>query len=216
MNQQRIRAVFARAILGSLLATSALALMSAPVFAQTTCSITIAKTGDGGGPLAGAQFTLYADDGDQIFDAGVDAQSGDPATTDESGAATFPGLACSDFFVVETGAPEGYDIIDPILVQLNAETNADANLPIEDALAATPTPTPAIEATPTPTPSETPIDETTPPTATPKRVTPPTPALDGQGGDGGPSPLILGLLGALALSAGLLFVAKQSSKAPRR
>lgn len=80
--------------------------------------INIAKTDDDGLPLNGAVFTLYADDGDGVFEGGADdtvvgtcttgvSNFGDSNTPD-TGTCSFIDVPLGSYWVDETGVPAGY------------------------------------------------------------------------------------------------------------
>ncbi len=68
---------------------------------------------DTGDILAGADFQLWADDGDGELEPGTDTPLGDPRTTGAGGQATWGGLDFGDYIVEEVGAPDGYYLPQP-------------------------------------------------------------------------------------------------------
>lgn len=79
--------------------------------------INISKTDDDGAPLDGAVFTLYADDGDGVFEGGTDdavvgtcttGVSNSDGTTPAAGACSFIDVPLGSYWVDETGVPAGY------------------------------------------------------------------------------------------------------------
>lgn len=82
-------------------------------------TITLHKTGIDGS-LEGATFTLYKDAGTigGDFEPGVDDQTevsgvGSPCTTGTNGNCEFTKVPLGDYWVVETGVPDGYYAVDP-------------------------------------------------------------------------------------------------------
>ena len=84
--------------------------------------------------LAGAKFTLNIQNEDGTYspvsfypDAAM-TQKVQEAVTDESGSARFYGLAYGTYYLIETQAPEGYNLMtEPVEVVVNAVTHLEAN-----------------------------------------------------------------------------------------
>jgi hypothetical protein len=70
--------------------------------------------------LDGASFSVYRDNGDEIFGSGDQLAFG-PATT-EQGLLDTSHLASGWYWIVETVVPEGYVGSDPTLVELNTDS----------------------------------------------------------------------------------------------
>jgi hypothetical protein len=71
--------------------------------------------------LDGASFSVYSDNGNQVFDNGDELAFG-PATTDQ-GLLDTPQIRPGWYWIVETVVPEGYVGSDPILVELNTDAS---------------------------------------------------------------------------------------------
>ena len=75
-----------------------------------TASLQVIKTGAGGAPLEGAEFTLTGDKGTSVS-----------GTTDRNGQIVWRDLPADEkFTLTETAAPEGYQIVAPMNVTLTA------------------------------------------------------------------------------------------------
>ena len=129
--------------------------------------------------LPGATFELWLDDGDGVFEETEDDLR-DEMTTDQNGELTFTGLSPGTYFLVETEAPPGCEIIGEgvTLVELT-ESDLDVEVTVENDCE-------EIQPTPTPTPTQS-LDEATP-TPTPTPEVTPTPTPTGDVGGGSPTP----------------------------
>ena len=144
--------------------------------------------------LPGATFELWLDDGDDVFEETEDDLI-DEMTTDENGELTFTGLSPGTYFLVETQAPPGCEIIgDGVTLVELTESDLDVEVAVEndcEEIQPTPTPTPTATPTPTSTPTATPTPTPTPevtPTPTPTPEVTPTPTPTGDVGGGSPTP----------------------------
>jgi hypothetical protein len=89
--------------------------------------------------LAGAHFQLYRDDGDDLFDPD-DTAIGDGQISDASGQVMFTNVNFGTYFVVETVAPDGYDLPDSVVcgpltisaLMLNLTANCTGENAFED------------------------------------------------------------------------------------
>ena len=97
-----------------------------PVEIQNCGVLRIEKEDDNGDPLGGASFSVYEDDGDEVFEPGTDdALVGSCTTTaDGTGDCEFEGLFFAKYWIEETQAPPGYDITgdNPRLVPVTTPT----------------------------------------------------------------------------------------------
>ena len=80
-----------------------------------TGKIEIRKVSPDGTPLAGAEFTLYREDGSEFIRDG----SAYEVTTEADGTAVFKGLANGTYLAKETKAPAGKELLtDPITIRI--------------------------------------------------------------------------------------------------
>ena len=142
--------------------------------------------------LDGATFEVYLDDGDEAFDASTDALVFGPATTSGGLLDTDP-LDEGWYWIVETVVPDGFTGTDPILVELNVDSQVtcvwDAAGLIEcvendgdvDGLSWTivEVENAPVLATPTPTPTVVPTGSVGGETGTPNITLPPTDTITG-------------------------------------
>ena len=84
--------------------------------------------------LAGAKFTLnvQAEDGSltpvSFFTDAAMTQKAGEAVTDENGCALFYGLAYGTYYLIETEAPAGYNLLtEPLEVVIGSSTHLEAN-----------------------------------------------------------------------------------------
>jgi uncharacterized surface anchored protein len=195
------------ALLGlALFVPATLAVQATPSPTPTTAtkgSITVHKTNSGGADLPGADFSLYTDNGDNTFQAPPDVFVAGTSTTDASGKVVFADLAFATYWVVETKAPDGFAIADPIAVTIpDASQNVDVTVEIADQ-AATGSPSTAATATPAPT-------------ATPKASRAPRDTAIELFGPGETPPSMLILGGAtLLLLLGLVMIVTTRRRASR-
>lgn len=91
---------------------------SLPVFLDDlkTGSVTFTKLGDGGQPLAGAEFTLCDTDGNPV-------EGFEPQTSGADGRVTFADVPYGDYQIVETKAPAGYA---PLTISVSLHDSNDA------------------------------------------------------------------------------------------
>ena len=85
--------------------------------------------------LAGAKFTLNvkAEDGSltpvSFFTDAAMTQKAEEVVTDESGCALFSGLAYGTYYLIETEAPAGYNLLtEPVEVVIDGSTHLEANV----------------------------------------------------------------------------------------
>lgn len=110
--------------------------------APRVCAKIVKTDGKTKKPLADAQFTIFVDDGDGVYDADKDTekaltytsdtlavQGDNPLVTDADGIAAFYGLVEDKlYWIVETQAPEGYILIkDPKSFKFIGEGTAEVD-----------------------------------------------------------------------------------------
>ena len=93
-----------------------------PVEVRNCGAVEITKTDDGGNALQGAEFTLYASDGDADFEPGTDDPVAGTCTTDATGVCTIVNVFQGEYWIDETVVPDGVNKADglPQLITITA------------------------------------------------------------------------------------------------
>jgi hypothetical protein len=110
-----------------------------PVEIRNCGAVEIAKSDDGGNPLAGAEFTLYVDDGDDAFEPGTDDpvatdSDGDPltCTTDTTGVCSIVNVFQGSYWIDETVVPDGVNKADGLPQKISIQAAETLKLSFEN------------------------------------------------------------------------------------